>query len=148
MGAPTFFAVVVVIMATLVIGQSVACECKRENGDTFGVGDTIDNDCGTAVCTDVGGGSCQFKPGSGMSNNDCTTPEGVCIRSFRAPHLNVHTCKKYMCIRGSVLPPQTLCYKDGRCQAGVQSRITNGQPCSCRVNMDSGREEWGCGLFK
>ncbi|XP_046374868.2 uncharacterized protein LOC124148000 isoform X2 [Haliotis rufescens] len=124
------------------------CDCKTEDGTCYAKGDNYNNDCGTAVCTDIGGGKHAFKPGPSVSLQDCTTPEGVCIRSFRAAHLNVHTCKKYMCIRGSVLPPQTLCYKDGRCQAGVRHEVINGQPCSCRVNIRSGREEWGCGLFK
>ncbi|XP_071094773.1 uncharacterized protein [Haliotis cracherodii] len=124
------------------------CDCKTEDGTCYAKGDNYNNDCGTAVCTGIGGGKHAFKPGPSVSLHDCTTPEGVCIRSFRAPHLNVHTCKKYMCIRGSVLPPQTLCYKDGRCQAGVRHEVINGQPCSCRVNIRSGREEWGCGLFK
>ncbi|XP_067677463.1 uncharacterized protein [Haliotis asinina] len=147
MDSPMFFTAAFFIVATLVIGQNEACECNREDGTTVGVGGTINNACGTAVCTDVGGGKCKFTPGSDMNSNDCTTPEGVCIRSFRAPHLNVNTCKKYMCIRGSVLPPQTLCYKDGRCQANVQPETINGEDCSCRVNLDNGREEWGCGPF-
>ncbi|XP_046546736.1 uncharacterized protein LOC124256815 isoform X2 [Haliotis rubra] len=124
------------------------CDCKTEDGTCKAKGDNYSNDCGTAVCSDIGGGKHAFKPGSGMNSQDCTTPEGVCIRSFRPPHLNVNTCKKYICIRGSVKPPQTLCYKDGQCQANVQPETMNGEDCSCRVNLGNGREEWGCGPFK